>query len=101
MLDVWAIGVSSLIGVLGTLPGVLGERISHLRDVEQQDGGRGGACLPELDGVLHRTWGRVARDAAPCAVQDSVEFREACPASATVLLLHVAQMGDPLPQYTR
>jgi len=43
----------------------------------------------------------IARDAAPCAVQDSVEFREACPASATVLLLHVAQMGDPLPQYTR
>jgi N-acetylglutamate synthase-like GNAT family acetyltransferase len=35
----------------------------------------------------------IARGAAPRAVQDSIEFREACPASAAVLLLHVAPVA--------
>jgi amino-acid N-acetyltransferase len=39
----------------------------------------------------------IARAAAPRAVQDSVEFREACPASASVLLLDLAPVGEPQP----
>jgi N-acetylglutamate synthase-like GNAT family acetyltransferase len=42
----------------------------------------------------------IAREEAPPAVQDSIEFREACPASATVLLLDLAPVGDPQPQPT-
>jgi len=40
----------------------------------------------------------IARDAAPHAVYASVEFREACPASAAVMLLDLAPAGDPLPR---
>jgi amino-acid N-acetyltransferase len=39
----------------------------------------------------------IARAAAPRAVQDSVEFRETCPASASVLLLDLAPVGEPQP----
>jgi amino-acid N-acetyltransferase len=39
----------------------------------------------------------IAREEAPPAVQDSIEFREACPASASVLLLDLAPVGEPQP----